>query len=75
MKSNAVATARYNRYVTVEFDSGIDAKEFFYGLCQQMGYPTPWKGKGYMPSGTGLLWALRQLSPKHINELTRQRRR
>jgi len=70
--AKAIATARYNRYVTVEFDNGSDAKEFFYRICQQMGYPTPWKGKSYMPSGTGLRWALRQLSAKHASKLTRR---
>jgi hypothetical protein len=64
------ATARYTRYVVVEFDKGADAKEFFYQLGEQMGYD-PRKGKGHQPPGTGLEWALRQLGPKHANKLTR----
>jgi hypothetical protein len=67
-----IATARYNRYVTVEFDSGTDAKEFFYQLCEQMGYDPR---NGHLPPGTGLDWTLPQLSAKHASKLTRSTRR
>ena len=70
-KPTPIATARYIRYVVVEFDSGVDAKEFFYQLGEQMGY-NPRKGRGYLPPGTGLRWALRQLSSKNANGLTRK---
>jgi hypothetical protein len=33
-----IATARYNRYVVVDFDNGADGQEFFYQLGEQMGY-------------------------------------
>jgi hypothetical protein len=67
-----IATARYNRYVVVEFDKGADAQEFFYQLGEQMGYnPRKGKGKGYLPPGTGLEWALSRLGPKHANKLKR----
>jgi hypothetical protein len=67
---NPIATARYNRYVVVEFDKGADAQEFFYQLSEQMGYD-PRKGKGHLPPGTGLEWALSQLGPKHASKLKR----
>jgi hypothetical protein len=66
------ATSRYNRYVTVEFDSGADAQEFFYRLGEQMGFDPR---NGNYPLGTGLDWALRQLSDKHDVELTRHVRK
>jgi hypothetical protein len=47
-----------------------DAKEFFYRLGEQMGYD-PRLGRGHLPPGTGLQWALRQLGPKRAGELTR----
>jgi hypothetical protein len=62
-----IATARYNRYVVVEFDKGADAQEFFYQLGEQMGHE-PRKGKGHQPPGTGLEWALRQLGPKRLKQ-------
>jgi hypothetical protein len=62
--------ARYNRYVVVEFDKGADAQEFFYQLGEQMGYD-PRKGKGHLPPGTGLEWALRRLGPTRANKLKR----
>jgi hypothetical protein len=65
-----IATARYNRYVVVEFDNSTDAQEFFYQLGEQMGYD-PRKGRGHLPPGTGLEWALPKLSTKHTNKLTR----
>jgi hypothetical protein len=37
-KPPSTATARYTRYVTVKFDNGVDAKEFFYQLNEQLGY-------------------------------------
>jgi len=67
-----IATARYNRYVTVEFDSGTDAKEFFYQLNELMGYDPR---NGRLGPGTGLNWAARQLSAKHASKLTRSTRR
>ena len=68
-----VAAARYNRYVVVEFDKGVDAKEFFYQLSEQMGYnPRTGKGKGRLPPGTGPEWALRLLSPQRAKGLTRK---
>jgi hypothetical protein len=67
-----VATARYNRYVTVEFDSGADAKEFFYQLNELMGYDPR---NGQLGPGTGLDWALPQLSAKRASKLTRSTRR
>jgi len=63
-----IATARYNRYVVVEFDKGTDAKAFFYDLGEQMGYDPH---KDHLPPGTGLEWTLSQLSPKHANKLKR----
>ena len=65
-----IATARYNRYVVVEFDKGADAQEFFYQLGEQMGFD-PRKGKGHLPPGTGLEWALSRLAPKHASKLKR----
>jgi hypothetical protein len=41
-RHTAIATARYNRYVTVEFDNGSDVKEFFYRICRQT---TPPRGR------------------------------
>jgi ABC-type tungstate transport system permease subunit len=73
-RHTAIATARYNRYVTIEFDNGTDAKEFFYWLGEQMGYD-PRKGKGHYPPGTGLDWTLRQLSSKHASKLSRSCKR
>lgn len=70
MMTKPIATARYNRYVVVEFDKGADAQEFFYQLCEQMGYD-PRRGKRSLPPGTGLEWALRRLGPKHANKLKR----
>ena len=67
-----IATARYNRYVTVEFDSGTDAKEFFYQLQEQMGYDPR---NGHYSPGTGLDWALPLLSAKRAPKLTRSTRR
>jgi hypothetical protein len=72
MKTKPIATARYNRHVVVEFDKDADAQEFFYQLCEQMGYDDARKGKGHLPSGTGLEWALRRLGPKRAKELTRR---
>jgi hypothetical protein len=63
-----IATARYNRFVVVEFDKGADAKEFFYQLGEQMGYDPR---NGHLPPGTGLEWALSQLGPKHASKLKR----
>ena len=60
-KPMPIATARYSRYVTVEFDSGTDAKEFFYQLNELMGYDPR---NGHYAPGTGLDWALPQLSAK-----------
>jgi hypothetical protein len=37
-------------------------KEFFYQLGEQMGYD-PRKGKGHLPPGTGLEWALARVRP------------
>jgi hypothetical protein len=69
MKPKPISTARYaNRYVVVEFDNGTDAQEFFYQLGEQMGHDPR---NGDYPPGTGLDWALRQLSTKHAEKLTR----
>jgi hypothetical protein len=68
-----IANARYSRYVVVEFDSGKAAKEFFYRLGEEMGYE-PRKGKNHYPPGTGLDWAMRQLSPKNAEKLTRKKK-
>jgi hypothetical protein len=66
-----IATARYNRYVVVEFDNGTDAQEFFYRLNEQMGYDPR---SGHLSPGTGLKWALSQLGSKNTNKLTRAKR-
>jgi hypothetical protein len=63
-----IATARYNRYVVVEFDNGADAQDFFYRLNEQMGYDP---SRGRLAPGTGLEWALPRLSNKHAKKLTR----
>jgi hypothetical protein len=68
-KPKPKATARYNRYVVVESDNGTDAREFFYQLGEQMGHSPR---NGDLPLGTGLEWALSQLSTKHADKLTRE---
>jgi hypothetical protein len=65
--TNPIRTARYNRYVVVEFEKGTDATEFFYQLNEQMGYDPPAR----LSPATGLEWALPLLSSKHANKLTR----
>ena len=67
-KPKPIPTARYTRYVVVEFGNGADAKEFFYQLNEQMGYDPH---SGHLSPGTGLEWALSQLGSKHANKLKR----
>jgi hypothetical protein len=47
-----------------------DARDFFYQLGEQMGCDP--RDRKY-PPGTGLEWALAQLSKKHAKKLTRAR--